>query len=135
MYRYRCEHHTTQFARKNFHRVSRLGKILRIKGYRFTSCRKNNSNQPVQHEYVLVVGEHGSCRFSGLCWGYGGEGPSGLAALLNHLGMGQNYSANIAYKSYRGDNDGTDWEIKFSDGKFSYTNGNWTSYHLWEGAA
>ncbi len=134
MYRYRCEHHTTQLARKNFHRVNRLGRIQRIKGYRFTSCRKNNSNMPVTYEYVLVVGEHGSCRFSGLCWGYAGEGPSGLAALLNHLNMGQNISANVAYHSYRGDKDGTDWEIKFKDGQFSYTNGNWTTYHHWPAA-
>jgi hypothetical protein len=138
MYRYRCEHHTTEFARKNFHRVSKLGKIQRVKGYRFTSARKNNSGQPVQYEYVLVVGEHGSCRFSGLCWGYFGEGPRGLCALLNMLNLGSNdglpshsMSAEIAYHAYRGNHDGTDWELKFKEDKsFSFTNKNWTTYHL-----
>jgi hypothetical protein len=134
MYRYRCEGHTTWNARKNFNRVGVLGKIKRVKGYRFTSCRKNNSNQPVQHEYVLVVGENGSCRFSGLCWSYSGEGPSGLCELLKLLGIGKDMAEQVAYHSYRGQHDGTDWELKFRDGQFSYMNGNWTSYHAWYAA-
>lgn len=119
MYRYRNEQHTTRHARQNFHRVSRLGRILRVKGYRFTSARKNTGGIPVQREYVLVVGENGSCRFSGLCWGYSGEGPRGLADLITHLG-----APGVAYgvsRSFRGDQDGTDWELKFEGDECVHT--------------
>jgi hypothetical protein len=128
MYRYRCEGHTTRVARNNFHRVSKLGVIQRVKGYRFTSVRKENGF-PISREYVLVVGENGSCRFSGLCWGYGGEGPSGLCELLKLLGTGDKLSEFVAYHAHRGQVDGTDWELKFRDGELSFKHGNWTSYH------
>ncbi|RDJ35707.1 MAG: hypothetical protein DWQ19_12890 [Crenarchaeota archaeon] len=113
MYRYRNEHHTTQGAIKNFHRINKLGRILRVKGYRFTSARKNTGYVPVQHECVLVVGENGTARFSGLCWGYGGEGPRGLAALMRYIGAPG--FAQLVSQSPRLDRDGTDWEITFNN--------------------
>ena len=116
MYRYRNERHTTRGARDNFHRVNKLGRILRVKGYRFTSARKELGGIPVQREYVLVVGENGSCRFSGLCWGYSGEGPRGLADLMGYIGAAG--FAKLVSLSPRLDKDGTDWEVRFD--------GDWT---------
>ena len=111
MYRYRCEAHTTQGARNNFHRVGKLGKIKKVRGYRIRTARKPDGFL-ISREYVLVVGENGTCRFSGLCWGYGGNGPNGLCELLKRLGVGDDKSKDIAYSTKRGDDVGTDWEIE-----------------------
>ena len=117
MYRYRNEYHTTRGASKNFFRINRLGRILRVKGYRFTSSRRYDQGYSVRREYVLVVGEKGTARFSGLCWGFSGEGPRGLTDLLINVGAPGWIAENLPRWIHRGNEDGTDWELKFDGGK------------------
>jgi len=105
MYRYRCEKGTTRQARPMFAKCAKLGNILSIEGRRY---RSNGITQ----ERVYVIGTHGTARFSGLCWGYGGEGPRGLRDLLRCLGLNSILAEQVAFKAPRHETLGTDWSIK-----------------------
>jgi len=104
-YRYRCEKGTTRQARPMFAKCSRLGNILSIEGRRYKS-------KGITHERVFVTGTHGTARFDGLCWGYGGEGPRGVRDLLLFLGLNSVLAEQVAFKAPRHERLGTDWSIK-----------------------
>ncbi len=119
-YRYRWDG-ASYGAEKRFARiVARLGCIKYIRGYRYHG-RYNTS-----HEAVLVVGEHGSARFHGVCWGYSGQGPRTLAKLLELCGMSQRHAAMVANSPRREHRDlGDDWrlthEAKYGNWQFVRT--------------
>ena len=106
MYRYRYDGGTTRGAQKRFDRLlKRLGKIIVVRGYRYRG-RYNTT-----HEAVMLKGENGTARFSGLLWGYGGEGPRGTLELLQKLGLSKEAANKIAFETPRKDEVGIDWEI------------------------
>lgn len=119
--RYRCEHGTTRNARLRFKHVSRLGDVTRIYGYRFHAKRSRGFSEPctIQFERVMVKGDNGSCRFDGLCWGYAGEGPHGLFALLTQIGVPSDLATQVAFKSNREHQDNIDWMLVKTDGVWS----------------
>jgi len=117
MYRYRdnsggVTQISIKYAEKH---ILKLGKLLRIKGYRFQSTRLDGPKPlTLTHEAVLVVGEKGSARFEGFLWGYFGEGPHGLRELLRQCGVEDWLAHRITYGTPRGKDLGTDWELVIS---------------------
>lgn len=91
--------------------LAKLGHITYVKAYRYFGRYGTN------HEAIMVKGENGTARFNGLCWGYGGEGPSGTCELLLKLGLTVAEAQMMAYNKPRRDFNqlGVDWEIFFGD--------------------
>jgi hypothetical protein len=107
MYRYRYKGGTTRGAISRFTTpLAKLGKLLYVRAYRYQGIHGLN-------EAVLVRGENGTARFSGLCWGYGGEGPRGTAQLLIALGVNPDTAQTLAFKTPRKDEKGEDWRFSF----------------------
>lgn len=107
-YRYRWNGGTTYGALKRIDRaLAKIGKVRYVKGYRYRG-RYN-----AVHEGVLIKGTEGSARFSGFCWGYGGEGPRGLVLLLMKLGIHKERAELIAFGTRRFDGPGMDWIVSF----------------------
>jgi len=103
-YRYRWDG-ASSGARKRFERlVKRLGHIKYVRGYRW-------QGRWGKREGVLLVGENGSARFQGVCWGYSGEGPRTLINLLIELGVSLELANAIGYEAKRGDDVGDDWRL------------------------
>jgi hypothetical protein len=100
--------------------LPRLGTISNIRAYRIKTDR---SGMISTNEYVMVTGEHGTARFSGFCWGYGGEGPRGTEKLLQTIGLPPHMCENAAYRQPRYDQLGTDWELKLIDGQWKILTG------------
>lgn len=85
--------------------IGRLGKLSYIKGYRYQTTTRCD-------EAVLIRGENGTIRLSGLLWGYGGEGPSGLKTVLTSLGVDESVARQTAYHTPRDYSKiGEDWRI------------------------
>lgn len=61
--------------------ITKVGKPLYVKGY-FYRCPIG-----IIHNAVMLVGDNGTCRFSGFSWGYSGEGSRGLNELFKVLGI------------------------------------------------
>lgn len=110
-YRYRYHGGTTRGARDRFDRIlPKLGRILSVKGYRY------RGRYGAQWEAVLVRGTKGTARFSGLLWGYGGEGPHGTQELLVKLGLSRSLADQIAFHTVRAyPENGADWVLYFMD--------------------
>lgn len=107
-YRYRADGLPTYLMRKRFDFIiSRLGQITEVRGYRYYG------RYSTTHEAVMLKGTKGTARLSGLCWGYGGEGPSGLVELLLRLGVPKEQAQDVAFKTPRGEHFdlGTDWKL------------------------
>lgn len=80
----------------------KVGMVKEVLGYRV------NGN-----EYVMVKGTKGSARFGGYCWSYCGEGPRGLAKLLNACGWRPAIADHMVWNFERKSVDGIDWVIKY----------------------
>jgi hypothetical protein len=108
-YRYRWNGGTTAGARKRFDRVlAKLGQVRSVTGYRFVGRFQT------QHEAVLVRGENGTARFSGLLWGYGGDAPKATVELLVLLGLHRERAESVVFLSERAyPHLGVDWHIGF----------------------
>lgn len=119
--RYICEAGSTSRAKRRFHHVNRLGRLLSIKGYRYSARRISSKDAEGNKTYyrntferVLVTGVNGTARFDGVLWGYGGEGPRGLVELLIVCGLERATAEEIAFNTPRRDEVGVDWELELS---------------------
>lgn len=92
MLRYRSTRDHTEASVKALKHLPKVGKVRYVKGYRFMG------KYGTDHEAVLVRGEHGSLRFSGFLWGYGGAGPNGLVQLLKAIGLPVAAAQLLAYR-------------------------------------
>jgi hypothetical protein len=113
-YRYRSTSPSTRHVVNTFHNVRKLGRLLSVKGYRFTSTRTAKGyghGFTSTHEYVLVTGENGTARFGSLSWGFSGNGPRALIELLELCGVPNSEASDIGYHAPRKDHPGTDWEL------------------------
>jgi hypothetical protein len=108
-YRYRYEGGTTHGARKRFEKIlANLGPVKEIRGYRYFGRFQT------QHEAVMLVSEKGTARFSGLLWGYNGDGPRGTVSLLKLLGIHQERAEHYVYNTERSyPHLGNDFVLKF----------------------
>lgn len=95
--------YSTRMCRDRFERIARIGKIKYVKGYRYFG------RYSTTHEAVLLVGEFGTIRFGGFCWGYSGEGPRGLFDLLIRVGVPAEKANELAFKTPRKHVVGEDW--------------------------
>lgn len=81
MYRYRG---TLGVTRKSLDEaakhIGKLGRLRYVRGYFYRSKHGPRAG-------VIVRGENGSARFGGFSWGYSGEGPRGLGAFLESIGV------------------------------------------------
>lgn len=103
--RYRFQGGTTKGALSRFDKVlAKLGHIKYIRAYRYQGRYGLN-------EAILVRGVNGTARFTGLCWGYGGEGPRGTYQLLIKVGVSKNLADSLAFHVERKDTIGDDWRI------------------------
>lgn len=86
---YRFRDHTrgvTWRSKRSFDRhIHKLGPVHRVRGYIYNSKYGPDAA-------VMIYGEFGTMRLSGLSWGYGGEGPNGLRYVLQKLNVNE---ANI----------------------------------------
>ena len=100
---------TTQRSLKKIHHVDRLGKLFYVKGHTYKSkkCGYDFS--------VVVRGENGICTFTGFSFGYSGEGPRGLLALLNKLGIDNTVAKQIVFGGTWNEtnNTGVNWVYHF----------------------
>ena len=64
--------------RKHLHKIRTPHKVV---GYVY------RDRVGIAHAAVKVEGSHGTIRFGGFLWGYGGTGPCGLNELFAHLGI------------------------------------------------
>jgi hypothetical protein len=97
-YRYRNDRSTKANTTKFAKILPKLGRIRYVKGIAWKNI------YGVTQEAVIVRGENGYARFGGLLWGYYGEGPRGLADLLEHLGFNKQDALSFAYNTVRDDN-------------------------------
>jgi len=112
MIRYRRKACSTNQAIKAFPNVNKLGKLSKIVAKRIRSTRTGGGYTfTATHEAIMVYGEHGTARFEGLSWGYGGEGPRGTHQLLIACGVPDTLAKDAAFKTNRQDNPGIDWTI------------------------
>lgn len=101
--RYRYKGGTTRGAIARFAKtIAKLGKLLYVRAYRYQGVFGLN-------EAILIRGVNGTARFSGLCWGYGGEGPRGTYQLLLMLGADPEPANALAFDTKRKDTKGEDW--------------------------
>jgi hypothetical protein len=119
--KYRYRDHTGGITRSSLERATRnlhkIGQPYLVRGYRY---RTTGARYNIVREAVLVKGDRGTARFEGLLWGYGGEGPRGLKALLIRLGISKSDAARIALDTPRLDEVGIDWELEIKqDGNYN----------------
>jgi hypothetical protein len=108
-YRYRWNGGTTAGARKRFDKIlAKLGPVRSVTGYRFVGRFKT------QHEAVMIRGENGTARFSGLLWGYGGDAPKATVELLVKLGIHLERAEHIVFNTERSyPHEGPDFHVVF----------------------
>jgi len=116
MYLYRSRPCSTLQALKSIAKVlPKLGQILSVRGYRFTSTRGTGTDAyTTNHERVIVEGRNGKAIFNGLLWGYSGEGPRGLVTLLRATGLSKLVAEHVAFRTPRLEIDGTDFELEYN---------------------
>jgi hypothetical protein len=85
MYYHRARHPgITRMSLRSVHRhLSKIGTPLWAEAYSMNVKTRNGDSSRC---YVVVTGTTGKIRFGGFSWGYHGEGPRGLQALLGSLG-------------------------------------------------
>jgi len=85
MYYHRARHPgITRISLRSMHRhLSKIGTPLWAEAYSMNVKTRNGDSSRC---YVVVTGTTGKIRFGGFSWGYHGEGPRGLQALLDALG-------------------------------------------------
>ncbi len=116
--RYRCSAGSTRDARKRFHNLAKVGRILKVEAVRYTANCKMPSGTyaPITIEAYRFTGTKGTARFTGLCHGYGGEGPHGLRDLLQFAGLKQAHADLVAFQTTRFTDGGTDWTLELDTG-------------------
>ena len=87
--------YSTQMCEDRFERISRIGLLKSITGYRYFG------RYHTFHEAVMIRGDKGSIRFGGLLWGYSGQGPRGLKNLLTNLFGNHPWIDDIVYNTKR----------------------------------
>jgi len=85
MYYHRARHPgiTRMSLRSMSRHLSKIGTPLWAEAYSMNVRTRNGDSSRC---YVAVTGTIGKIRFGGFSWGYHGEGPRGLQALLDALG-------------------------------------------------
>jgi hypothetical protein len=118
-YRYRfcnCSSKVMPAAKRH---LWKLGTLISIQGYRY------HGRYCTDHEAVLIRGTKGTARMSGVCWGYGGEGPHALRDLLLLLGVDKATADKTAFTTPRSDSHVggpgepklvVDWKLHLNDG-------------------
>ena len=111
----------TECSRKAFKHLSKVGKLVSVRGYVYASQRAIDA-QPLTRIGVQVRGDKGYIRFGGLLWGYGGEGPMGLVELFSKLGIVGVDASTLCNGSpdYRMSSVGEWWSLTFVDGNVSH---------------
>lgn len=108
MYRFRdnvsgVTHVSRESVDKHLHKI---GIVRSIRGYTYGG--KHGPDQA-----VLVKGDLGTMRLSGLSWGYGGEGPAGLRYVLAKIGVSNNEIDRVLRTSWDdSDKIGTKWLVE-----------------------
>lgn len=108
MYRFRdnvsgVTHVSRTSVDKHLHKI---GIVRSIRGYTYSG--KHGPDQA-----VLVKGDLGTMRLSGLSWGYGGEGPAGLRYVLAKIGVNNNDIERVLRTSWDDcDKIGTKWLVE-----------------------
>ena len=96
MYRYQYSGHLSRdvlpAARHNLHK---LGRIVRVEAKRYDASVKSLTDATGRtklrgQEVIRVVGTRGTATFTGVSWGYGGEGPRATEAVLLMCGVPTN---------------------------------------------
>ena len=79
----------TRISLRSMKHLPKVGRVRTVKGYTYYSTRRAGFDSPFtsNHTAVAVLGDKGSIRMEGLCWGYSGEGPRGLQKLFDLLGI------------------------------------------------
>jgi len=105
MYRFRDNTRgVTWRSKRSFDRNShKLGPVHRVRGYVF-----NGKYGP--EPAVMIYGETGTMRLSGLSWGYGGEGPSGLRYVLQKLDVNEGNIRKVLSNQWE-ISVGTKWDV------------------------
>ncbi len=105
-YRYRDPRGSTKSSLDAFkNHLPKIGEVIKIKGYVYRGKHGNNSA-------VMVCGEHGTMRLTGLGWGYSGEGPRGTTQVLQALNVPESEINRIQVIPHSWDKTGLTWEIK-----------------------
>lgn len=122
MYRYQYSDHLSRdvlpAARRNLHKV---GRVVRVEAKRYNaSCKSltdaTGRTQVRGREVIRVVGTKGTATFTGVSWGYGGEGPRATEALLLMCGVPVTEARYLAFQrpNYGFNNlTGIDWAVDF----------------------
>lgn len=122
---YSYEHGSSSRVLKHYKKhLSKIGDVVKIQGIRYKSLRKNS--YVITCEKVRIYGKNGKCLFDGVCWGYSGEGPRALVAILTSCGLDKKVAENVAFSSPRNNSIGIDWQIDVSASntsvKFNFEN-------------
>jgi hypothetical protein len=106
MYRFReTTHGVTWRSKRSFDRhVHKLGRIFEVRGYIYTA-------KYGEEAAVLICGDAGTMRLSGLSWGYGGEGPRGLQYVLEKLNFNQDIIGKVISTPWMDQKPGVKWRI------------------------
>ncbi len=98
--------YTKRYNRTIQHRVKKLG-------FDPDACEYNSEKRytTTDREILMVYGEKGSARFSGVCWGYQGEGPRTVIRILVECGVPEDIARDYAFHGKRNHAPGIDWEI------------------------
>jgi len=89
--------------------LAKIGQVKSVQGYRYVGFFQ------MQHEAVLLKGQNGSVRITGLLWGFNGEHSRGTVTLLQRLGIHKERSEHIVFSFSSRDYPhlGVDWFIRF----------------------
>jgi len=98
---------STDSSEQAMKHLPKVGRVRRIRGYYYKAG-------DAQFPAVKVYGDNGTIRFSGLSWGYGGQGPRGLQKLFDLLGVNANAATIAVWQGWDKSHLGTAWEIKIS---------------------
>jgi len=125
MYRYRYERGTSQefdpkssYRSKPLEKLKNIGQLKKIVAIRYLAKRTSIFNGEKTSyfttlERIRVIGELGSVRYSGVCWGYGGSGPHATYNILKACNVPDGLAKHYAFHFRRKSACGIDWSINF----------------------
>ncbi len=89
--------------------LAKIGPVRSVQGYRYFG------HFQMQHEAVLVKGQNGSVRISGILWGFNGAHSRPTVTLLEKLGIHKERAEHIVFSFSSRDYPhlGVDWHIGF----------------------
>jgi hypothetical protein len=88
--------------------LPKVGQLKYVRGYVYRG-RYNTT-----HVGVVVRGDKGYIRFGGFSWGYGGQGPRGLADLFKQLQIDVDPTSDVLGSNPCGADSGTKWKISLA---------------------